>query len=82
MKLKRDWLLLAERADFRSLGVVFRADRCPGCVSGQCPETLRRLRAQQSAARQEQVAQRAERKDLIGVLLDSPVANLHVSELQ
>src|ERR1017187_9712501 len=74
--------MLAERADFRSLGVVSRAERCSGCAPGQCPETLRRLGGQQSLAREEQVAQCAKRKDLIGILLDSPVANLYVSELQ
>lgn len=73
-KLRASIGLLVARA-VRREGAAVRAVFC-GCsgaavVAERCPETLRPAGGPQSSAQQEQVAQRAEREHLRGVLFDS-----------
>jgi len=63
-------------------GQVFVAVPAAALVAGRCPETLLPAGEQQSAAHQKQVAQGAECEHLRGVLLDSPISHLGVTELQ
>src|SRR6201998_2431738 len=62
------------------LGRVEVALRCPAGFAGLIADTLRRLTAQEMAARYEQMGQRASHEQAMGVLLQSAIAHLGKAE--